>query len=107
MIGATDLSLTQCVAEIRGRGGVAVPAHINRGSNGLLINLGMMPPEPDFHVVEVWPDPPALPEAVKDRRVLHASDAHQLGNIREAVFDIPPERFSFGGLWTWLHDFHR
>ena len=71
------------------------------------INLGMMPPEPDFHVVEVWPDQPALPEAVKDRRVLHASDAHQLGNIREAVFDIPTERFSFGGLWTWLHDFHR
>ncbi len=107
LIGATDLSLTQCVAEIRGRGGVAVPAHINRGSNGLLINLGMMPPEPDFHVVEVWPDQPVLPEAVKDRRVLHASDAHQLGNIREAVFDIPTERFSFGGLWTWLHDFHR
>ena len=107
LLNALSLSLDELVERINARGGAAVPAHINRGSNGLLINLGMMPPEPDFHVVEVWPDQPALPEAVKDRRVLHASDAHQLGNIREAVFDIPTERFSFGGLWTWLHDFHR
>ena len=74
-----DLSLTQCVAEIRGRGGVAVPAHINRGSNGLLINLGMMPPEPDFHVVEVWPDQPKpCGRRVKDKARFASSDAHQL-----------------------------
>lgn len=107
LIGATDLSLARCVEEIRRRGGVAVPAHINRGGNGLLVNLGMMPPSPDFPVVEVWPGLPVEEQAVAGRRVLNASDAHQLGSIREAVFDVPTERFSFGGLWHWLHDFHR
>lgn len=107
LIGATDLSLARCTEEIRCRGGVAVPAHINRGSNGLLVNLGMMPPEPDFPVVEVRPELPVPAEAVMGRRVLEASDAHQLGSIREAVFDVPTERFSLGGLWDWLHDFHR
>lgn len=102
LIGATDLDLSECTEIIRARGGVAIPAHINRGSNGLLVNLGIMPEEPSFGVVEVARhlDVPAY--AVKDRAVLHSSDAHQLGNILEPEFDFPTERFSQGGLFDTL-----
>lgn len=99
LIGATDLDLSECAAAIRERGGVPVPAHINRGSNGLLINLGMMPIEPDFRLVEVSPTLPVDDRAVRGRTVLHASDAHQLGAISEATFDFPVDRFSAGGLF--------
>lgn len=104
LIGATDLPLTACAAYIRAQGGVAVPAHINRGSNGLLVNLGMMPTEPAFPVVEVWRHLPVPEDAVRGRTTLYASDAHQLGSILEAEFDFPTERFSAGGLFdTLLH----
>lgn len=106
LIGATDLSLAECTQAVRSRGGIAVPAHINRSSNGLLVNLGMMPEEPSFPLVEVWPDLPIAEDVLAGRSVLNASDAHQLGKIREAVFDVPVERFSFGGLWERLKKFN-
>lgn len=102
LIGATDLDLTECTEIIRKRGGVAIPAHINRGSNGLLVNLGLMPQEPAYPVVEVARHMEIHPSIVKDRMVLYSSDAHQLGNIMEAEFDFPVERFSLGGLFDTL-----
>jgi len=102
LIGATDLDLAECTEIIRNRGGVAIPAHINRGSNGLLVNLGLMPEEPAFPVVEVARHLDIHPSVVKDRMVLYSSDAHQLGNIMEAEFDFQVERFSLGGLFDTL-----
>lgn len=102
LIGATDLDLAECTEIIRKRGGVAIPAHINRGSNGLLVNLGLMPEEPAFPVVEVARHLDIHPSVVKDRMVLYSSDAHQLGNIMEAEFDFQVERFSLGGLFDTL-----
>ncbi|MBQ8312065.1 MAG: PHP domain-containing protein [Clostridia bacterium] len=102
LIGATDLDLTECTEIIRKRGGVAIPAHINRGSNGLLVNLGLMPEKPAYPVVEVARHMDIHPSIVKDRMVLYSSDAHQLGNIMEAEFDFPVERFSLGGLFDTL-----
>lgn len=106
LIGATDLSLAECTQAVRRRGGIAVPAHINRGSNGLLINLGIMPEEPSFPLVEVWPELPIAETVLAGRGVLTASDAHQLGKIREAVFDLPTTRCSFGSLWERLKKFN-
>ena len=88
LIGATDLSLTQCVAEIRGRGGVAVPAHINRGSNGMIGALGLMPFLPDYPVVEVYPGVPCPAYATKGRFVIHSSDAHRLEDLQERTFSL-------------------
>ncbi len=102
LIGATDLDLTECTEIIRKRGGVAIPAHINRGSNGLLVNLGLMPVEPQFPVVEVTRHMDIHPAILKGRKVLYSSDAHQLGSIMEAEFDFQVERFSLGGLFDTL-----
>lgn len=103
LIGATDLDLQECTEVIRSFGGVAVPAHINRGSNGLLVNLGIMPFEPAFPVVEVAKQLPINEKVIRGRTVLHSSDAHQLGAIMEAEFDFPAERFSLGGLLDTLN----
>ena len=98
LIGATDLDLAECTEIIRGHGGAAVPAHINRG-HGLLVNLGLFPAEPDFQVAEVRPELPVNDRLVGDRRRLWSSDAHHLGDILEAVSDLPVSRFSLGGLF--------
>ncbi len=83
LIGASDLRLSELTKIIRERGGVPVPAHINRGSNGLLINLGMMPEELGFTAVEVWRGLPCAHTPQAGKVVLHSSDAHQLGDILE------------------------
>ena len=83
LIGATDLGLDELTRLIRENGGVPVPAHINRGSNGLLINLGMMPQELQFSAVEVWRDLPCPHTPQVGKVVLHSSDAHYLGDILE------------------------
>lgn len=99
LIGATDLDLKECTEYIREHGGIAVPAHINRGSNGLLINLGMMPADPVFSTVETATHLPLDESAVEGKLQLHSSDAHRLGDIFEAINDLPTDRFSLGGLW--------
>ena len=60
-----------------------MPAHINRGSNGLLINLGMMPDELGFTAVEVWRALPCAHTPQAGKVILHSSDAHNLGDILE------------------------
>lgn len=84
LIGATDLSLDILVPLVREAGGVPVPAHINRGSNGLLVNLGFIPPELNFTAVEVWRALPCAHTPQQGKVVLHSSDAHYLGDILEA-----------------------
>ena len=93
LIGASDLPLKAAAQEVRSRGGVPVPAHINRGSNGLLINLGFFPPDIEFSAVEVWRALPCDPAVQAGRIVLHSSDAHYLGDILEPEITIHlPER---------------
>ena len=99
LIAATDLSLNELVGMIRERGCVPVPAHINRGSNGLLVNLGFVPPELHFTAVEVWRALPCAHTPQQGRLVLHSSDAHYLGDILEAEESLElPERSVAGFL---------
>ena len=101
LIGATDLDLEECTRIIREHGGAAVPAHIHRG-HGLLTNLGLFPTEPEFPVVEVRNELDVNDKLVGNRRRLQSSDAHHLGDILEAVYDLPAERFSLGGLFDYV-----
>lgn len=101
LIGATDLDLEECTRIIREHGGAAVPAHINRG-HGLLTNLGLFPEEPEFPVVEVRNELDVNDKLIGNRRRLQSSDAHHLGDILEAVYDLPAERFSLGGLFDYV-----
>ena len=93
LIGASDMTLKAAAAAVRASGGVPVPAHINRGSNGLLVNLGFIPPELEFTAVEVWRALPCSHSAQAGRTVLNSSDAHYLGDILEPEIKIAlPEK---------------
>ena len=93
LIGASDLTLTELVGLIREAKGVPVPAHINRGANGLLVNLGFVPDDLNLTAVEVWRALPCAHSPQAGRVVLHSSDAHYLGDILEAQETVSlPER---------------
>lgn len=88
LINATDLSVAEVCALVRSFGGIPVPAHINRGANGMIGALGLMPFLPEYPVVEVYPGVACPAYATKGRFVLHSSDAHRLEDLQERTFSL-------------------
>ena len=90
LISALDLSIEALSGMITDFGGLPVPAHINRGSNGLLNVLGFLPPSPRFPALEISKKL-TMPAGLDDYIHLHASDAHRLEDIfeREEFLTLP------------------
>jgi 3',5'-nucleoside bisphosphate phosphatase len=44
LLTSTDLSVEEIAAAVREGGGIAIPAHVDRPANSLLVNLGFVPP---------------------------------------------------------------
>jgi len=101
LINATDLSVDEVCELVRRHNGIPLPAHINRGSNGMIGALGLMPFLPEYPVVEVYKaiDCPAY--ATKGRTLLHSSDAHRLEDIQEQVFELDCEA-TVEGVLNWI-----
>ena len=86
LIGALDIDLNNLCDLVRAHGGVPVPAHIVRG-NGLVTMLGFVPPDAGFRTLEA----PLGAMDATGYRVLHSSDAHNLGDIAEPEHTLPCE----------------
>jgi len=85
------------------RGGIAVPAHINKGTNSLLPVLGMIPKGLKAPTVEVFGQE-ELGSLIFGRKVLHSSDAHQLGVILEPEFFLPVDRADPAAVIEWMRE---
>ncbi len=85
LIAATALDIYAVGDEVRRRGGVFVPAHIDRSSCSILSNLGFMPPDIYFDAVEITEKGMALyaDEYKENYPVFTSSDAHYLEDIAE------------------------
>lgn len=104
LLNATDLTLDEACALTRKYHGINVPAHINRGGNGMLGVLGLMPPLPEYPVVEVAARISCPESAVKGRFVLHSSDAHRLEDILERDFTLDIPAPTADAVFNWLRD---
>lgn len=100
LISALDLSFEECASLIHEHGGLCVPAHINRGSNGCLNALGFLPSGVCYDALEVSKAvaPPAMDTS--PWRILHSSDAHYLEHILEPEFTIEAEEKSTAALFA-------
>ena len=95
LLNASYLSLEEAYAEVKRRGGVCYPAHIDRASNGIIAMLGDFPPDPHFTALELR-DGDALDECLEKHPVIAeraltyvvSSDAHYLTDIAEEGFAI-------------------
>ena len=85
LISALDLSVNELFRRVTELGGLAIPAHINRGANGILQALGFLPPDIPFPALEVSIGLPLPHKGIPDVKQLHSSDAHYLENIFERV----------------------
>lgn len=84
LVTATTLGVADVFSVVQNLGGVAVPAHIDRGSYSILSNLGFLPPELAIRTVEITAkNRTRLEERYKSLTILTSSDAHYLGDIAE------------------------
>lgn len=102
LLTALDLTIGQLTRDINAAGGLAVPAHINRGANGLLVNLGMLPPDEHFAALEVSNAVPAPDCDTGAYKLLYSSDAHCLENIAEREYFLNVPECSSKGLFEYL-----
>lgn len=99
LISALDLCFEECASLIHQAGGLCVPAHINRGSNGVLNALGFLPQGARYDALEISRDVPPPAIDTSGYRIMHSSDAHYLENILEPEFAIEAEERSVEALF--------
>ncbi len=83
LISSIDLSIEEVVLEVRKRGGVVVPAHVDRPSYSILSQLGFIPPELGFNTLEVSKSCSGIISHDNKISYLFSSDAHCLADILE------------------------
>lgn len=100
LLQAVEIPLEDVEREAQARGGVLVPAHIDRGSNSLLSNLGFIPPTLQAKVMEVYQEA----EHATQLRTIRSSDAHHLQDILEFGFPLSVSEYSVLGIIDSLLD---
>ena len=99
LISALEWSFEECERQIHRFGGLCVPAHINRGSNGVLNALGFLPGGVQYDALELS-DAVAMPSVdISAYRTLRSSDAHYLENILEPTFQLEVREKSVQGVF--------
>lgn len=99
LISALDWSFEECERQIHQHGGLCVPAHINRGSNGVLNALGFLPGGARYDALEVSDAVKAPEMDLSGYRILRSSDAHYLENMLEPTFTLEVREKSTAALF--------
>ena len=99
LISALDWSFEEYERQIHRFGGLCVPAHINRGSNGVLNALGFLPGGAQYAALEVSDAVAMPPVDISGYRTLRSSDAHYLENILEPTFQLEVREKSVQGVF--------
>lgn len=89
LVNATEISFDSLDELMKEYKGVYIPAHVDKGSNSLISNLGFVPPDARFGCIEIK-DINRQEELLKanpyflECNIIINSDAHTLGRINEA-----------------------
>lgn len=96
LINATEIPFDNLGELMREYSGIYIPAHIDKSSNSLISNLGIIPKDSDFTCVEVKESNRI--EALQREHpyltgcnIITNSDAHSLGRIKEPVSFLSTE----------------
>lgn len=90
LTNATNISFDEVFSLVKKYNGIMIPAHIDKQANSLLSNLGFIPPDSQFTIVEIkdLKKLHAIQEKnpyVRNCKVLSNSDAHYLSDISEPL----------------------
>lgn len=90
LINATDISFDSLEALMKEYHGVYIPAHIDKGSNSLISNLGFIPPDASFPCAELKDigkreEFLQMHPYLSECNIITNSDAHSLEYISEPI----------------------
>ena len=94
LLTSANISLDHAVARVKGLGGIAIPAHIDRKAYGLLTMLGFFPPDVPFDAVEIsrFTTAEKLAEqypSIKKYPVIQSGDVHRLDEfLGKCIFQM-------------------
>jgi hypothetical protein len=90
LLSSLDLSVEQVVQLTKIKGGAVVPAHVDRPSYSIISQLGFIPENLSFGVLEISHSNASIPLQAEGFHHIISSDAHELGNIleKETILDI-------------------
>lgn len=93
LIHATLLSLEEAISQIHSRGGLSIPAHVDKPSFSILSQLGFIPEAMEVDALEIWnPSSESLIDQGIDKKypLVCNSDAHFVHEIgkRYTIFQI-------------------
>lgn len=108
LISATDLAIEECIELAHEHGGLCVAAHVNRGANGILTNLGFIPPSAKFAALEMHRASPAPLQDLGKYKILYASDAHHFEDMPDGGADtLEVEERSAAAVFAKLRSFYQ
>lgn len=83
LLNSIPLSLAETVAQVRGLNGVVYPAHIDRPAFSILSQIGFLPTDPAFSILEISPRAPLakMQQQYPEHNLIRSSDAHYLNQI--------------------------
>ncbi len=82
LISALPYDMDECCSLAGEYGGCVVPAHVNKGANSVLANLGFFPPQIEFKTIEVVRGL-SIENDISRFEQIHSSDAHNLWQMAE------------------------
>lgn len=85
LILSVELSIEELEEMVLKYEGAMVPAHINKSSNSLIVNLGFIPSELRISCIEIHEKSPINEKLLGNYKRLYNSDAHYLENIQEPI----------------------
>lgn len=84
LINAVNIDIYEASAETKKRGGLFIPAHIDKSSYSVTANLGFLPPDLYVDGLEITAKGlEKYSEMYSEYGIITDSDAHYLGNISE------------------------
>jgi hypothetical protein len=90
LLTASSLPIAEAVALVRRRGGLPIAAHVDRMANGLLTNLGFVPPGLDLAALEISmrlapAEAARLYPVVAGWPLVRSGDAHRLSEMSASM----------------------
>lgn len=104
LLVATNKSSNEIVKQVTTAGGIIYPAHIDRNSYSIISQLGVLPKEPIFNVLEISKGASIkqYENKYKAHHIIQSSDAHYLQDISEAHNFLELPEISMRALFHWL-----
>ena len=101
LLNAVNLSIEDVIREVRDRGGIVIPAHVNRESFSIITNLGFISSHLGFSTIEItgnceYDTLEKLYPYLREYKKLRSSDAHNLSDIleREVFIEVEEQNIS-------------